>query len=86
MSILPLPFSLDPDTVSNPILFQRPEPTSVHEIAIKTLNLLFSKTMDKPEVQREVTSPNLPKFNHTLLNLSGNRDLLVNTIYGVFIL
>ncbi|GAB5586826.1 hypothetical protein Unana1_01726 [Umbelopsis nana] len=54
----------------------RPEPTSVHEIAIKTLTALFAKTVDKPEVQREVTTPNLPKFNHTLLNLSGNRDLL----------
>ncbi|KAI9288705.1 rRNA processing/ribosome biogenesis-domain-containing protein [Umbelopsis sp. AD052] len=57
-------------------ILTRPEPTSVHDMAIKTLTLLFAKTADKPEVQREVTSPNLPKFNHTLLNLSGNRDLL----------
>jgi hypothetical protein len=69
---------LDTFHVLTRCIYQRPEPTSVHEIAIKTLTMLFSKTVDKPEVQREVTTPNLPKFNHTLLNLSGNRDLLVS--------
>lgn len=58
-------------------IFQRPEPTAVQEESIKTLQMLFAKTVDKPEVQREVTSPNLPKFNHALLTLSGNKDLLV---------
>ncbi|KAJ2961569.1 hypothetical protein NQZ79_g3157 [Umbelopsis isabellina] len=57
-------------------LLTRPEPTAVQEESIKTLQMLFAKTADKPEVQREVTSPNLPKFNHALLTLSGNKDLL----------
>ncbi|CAM0135953.1 hypothetical protein VKS41_001601 [Umbelopsis sp. WA50703] len=57
-------------------LLTRPEPTAVQEEAIKTLLMLFAKAADKPEVQREVTTPNLPKFNHALLNLSGNKDLL----------
>jgi hypothetical protein len=67
------------------IFYQRPEPTAVQEEAIKTLLMLFAKAADKPEVQREVTTPNLPKFNHALLNLSGNKDLLVRSTIHISI-
>ncbi|KAI8369294.1 rRNA processing/ribosome biogenesis-domain-containing protein [Radiomyces spectabilis] len=54
----------------------KPEPTMIHAETIRTLSWLFTQTVDKPELQREVTTPNLPRFNQALLTLAGNAELL----------
>ncbi|KAG0166848.1 hypothetical protein DFQ28_001083 [Apophysomyces sp. BC1034] len=61
-------------------LVLKPEPTMIHEEAIRTLSFLFASTIDKPELQREVTTPNLPRFNQALVSLSQNRELLPITL------
>ncbi|RUS28398.1 rRNA processing/ribosome biogenesis-domain-containing protein [Jimgerdemannia flammicorona] len=55
----------------------KPEPLSIHEAAINTLSIMFGKTQDKSELQREITSIHLPKFNTSMMNLCANRELLV---------
>ncbi|CAG8590134.1 2466_t:CDS:10 [Ambispora leptoticha] len=57
-------------------LLARPEPVTTLRVTISTLSEMFSKTVDRPELQREVTSQLLPRFNSCLINLSGNKDLL----------
>ncbi|KAF0478842.1 ribosome biogenesis protein rix1 [Gigaspora margarita] len=57
-------------------LLTRPESTLILSDVILTLSNIFGKTINKPELQREVTSQQLPRFNTTLLNLSENQELL----------
>ncbi|CAG8810821.1 20594_t:CDS:2, partial [Racocetra persica] len=57
-------------------LLTRPESTLILSDVILTLSNMFGKTINKPELQREVTSHQLPRFNTTLLNLSENKELL----------
>ncbi|RUS18866.1 hypothetical protein BC937DRAFT_88252, partial [Endogone sp. FLAS-F59071] len=54
----------------------KPEPVFVHDATIDTLSILFGKTQDKPELQREIVSRHLPKFNASLMALSANVELL----------
>ncbi|CAG8601849.1 21078_t:CDS:10 [Gigaspora margarita] len=61
-------------------LLTRPESTLILSDVILTLSNIFGKTINKPELQREVTSQQLPRFNTTLLNLSENQELL-STIF-----
>ncbi|CAG8524494.1 5403_t:CDS:10, partial [Dentiscutata heterogama] len=61
-------------------LLTRPESTLILADVIWTLSNMFGKTINKPELQREVTSQQLPRFNTTLLNLSENQELL-STIF-----
>ncbi|ORX59572.1 hypothetical protein DM01DRAFT_1405095 [Hesseltinella vesiculosa] len=48
----------------------KPESDMVHKAAINTLSYLFKYTHNMPELQREITQPNLPRFNHHLLGLA----------------
>ncbi|CAG8804987.1 34705_t:CDS:2, partial [Racocetra persica] len=57
-------------------LLTRPESILILSDVILTLSNMFGKTINKPELQREVTSHQLPRFNTTLLNLSENKELL----------
>ncbi|CAG8436078.1 753_t:CDS:10 [Ambispora gerdemannii] len=57
-------------------LLVRPEPVTTLKVIISTLSEMFSKTVDRLELQREVTSQLLPRFNSCLINLSGTKDLL----------
>ncbi|CAG8834518.1 36385_t:CDS:2, partial [Racocetra persica] len=57
-------------------LLTRPESTLILSDVILMLSNMFEKTINKPELQREVTSHQLPRFNMTLLNLSENKELL----------
>ncbi|KAG2208463.1 hypothetical protein INT47_010159 [Mucor saturninus] len=52
------------------------EPLIIHQEAIKALSFLFSYTVDKPELQREVATPNLQRYNQLLLQLGRKQDLL----------
>ncbi|KAI8333572.1 rRNA processing/ribosome biogenesis-domain-containing protein [Chlamydoabsidia padenii] len=57
-------------------LVTKTENDMIHKAAIETLSFLFSYTSNKPELQREITVPNLPRFNQALLNLCKSTDLL----------
>ncbi|CAO3610210.1 unnamed protein product [Cunninghamella blakesleeana] len=57
-------------------LISKPESPTVHEIAIETLSYIFTYTSNKPELQREITIPNLNRFCNTLLNLGQSKELL----------
>ncbi|CAG8668196.1 8045_t:CDS:10, partial [Cetraspora pellucida] len=57
-------------------LLTRPESALILSDVILTLSNMFGKTINKPELQREITSHQLPRFNTTLLNLSENKELL----------
>ncbi|KAI8072652.1 rRNA processing/ribosome biogenesis-domain-containing protein, partial [Gongronella butleri] len=57
-------------------MIAKPDTTLVHKAAVKTLAFLFAYTAGKPELQREITTPSLPRFNHLLLGLSQRADLL----------
>ncbi|RIB13327.1 rRNA processing/ribosome biogenesis-domain-containing protein [Gigaspora rosea] len=61
-------------------LLTRPESTLILSDVILTLSNMFGKTINKPELQREVTSQQLPRFNTILLNQSANQELL-STIF-----
>lgn len=50
----------------------------IHQESIETLSFLFSYTVDKPELQREVATPNLQRYNQLLLQLGRKQDLLVS--------
>ncbi|KAI8096725.1 rRNA processing/ribosome biogenesis-domain-containing protein [Halteromyces radiatus] len=50
----------------------KPETSMIHKAAIETLSYLFTFTSSKPELQREITIPNLPRFNQILLSLCKN--------------
>ncbi|KAI9476121.1 MAG: rRNA processing/ribosome biogenesis-domain-containing protein [Benjaminiella poitrasii] len=52
------------------------EPILIHQEAIETLSFLFSYTVDKPELQREIATPNLQRYNQLLLQLGRKQDLL----------
>ncbi|KAI8338002.1 rRNA processing/ribosome biogenesis-domain-containing protein [Chlamydoabsidia padenii] len=54
----------------------KPATVVSHKVAIETLSYLFSYTSNKPELQREITIPNLPRFNQLLLGLSKDEGLL----------
>ncbi|KAI7903262.1 rRNA processing/ribosome biogenesis-domain-containing protein [Cokeromyces recurvatus] len=51
-------------------------PTPIYQESIETLSFLFSYTVDKPELQREVATPNLQRYNQLLLQLGRKQDLL----------
>ncbi|PKY15679.1 hypothetical protein RhiirB3_427917 [Rhizophagus irregularis] len=53
------------------------EPTFILKEIITTLTELFNKTQNRPELQREITTQQLPRFNTFLIKLSGlNKELL----------
>ncbi|KAG2233777.1 rRNA processing/ribosome biogenesis-domain-containing protein [Thamnidium elegans] len=56
------------------------EPLIIHQEAIQTLSFLFSYTADKPELQREVATPNLQRYNQLLLQLGRKHDLLATVL------
>ncbi|KAI9023758.1 rRNA processing/ribosome biogenesis-domain-containing protein [Phycomyces nitens] len=66
-------------------LVLKPEPEIVHKEAITTLSYIFQYTANKPELQREITSPNMSRFNQALLTLSQNRELLPTTLSALAI-
>ncbi|KAG9296333.1 hypothetical protein G9A89_014925 [Geosiphon pyriformis] len=57
-------------------ILTRPEPIPTLEVTIATLSELFARTINRPELQRELTSQFLPRFNACLLDLSENKELL----------
>ncbi|SAL95775.1 hypothetical protein [Absidia glauca] len=57
-------------------LVAKQESTIVHKAAIETLSYLFSYTSNKPELLREITTPNLPRFNQALLSVCKSDTLL----------
>ncbi|KAI8638357.1 rRNA processing/ribosome biogenesis-domain-containing protein [Parasitella parasitica] len=59
------------------------EPVAIHQDCIKTLSFLFSYTIDKPELQREVATPNLQRYNQLLLQLGRKQDLLDTVLYAL---
>lgn len=52
------------------------EPVAIHQECIEALSFLFSYTVDKPELQREIATPNLQRYNQLLLQLGRKQDLL----------
>ncbi|OBZ88814.1 Pre-rRNA-processing protein rix1 [Choanephora cucurbitarum] len=52
------------------------EPTAVHQESIETLTYLFAYTADKPELQREIATPNLQRYNQLLIQLGRKQELL----------
>ncbi|CAG8507292.1 5737_t:CDS:2 [Funneliformis mosseae] len=64
------------------ILLTKPEPTLVLKEIITTLTELFNKTQNKPELQREITTQQLPRFNTFLIKLSGLNKRLLPTIFS----
>ncbi|KAI8994697.1 rRNA processing/ribosome biogenesis-domain-containing protein [Pilobolus umbonatus] len=52
----------------------------IYQESIDTLSFIFSYTVNKPELQREITSPNLPRFNQLLIQLSQDAELLYPAI------
>lgn len=56
------------------------EPVAIHQECIETLSFLFSYTIDKPELQREVATPNLQRYNQLLLQLGRKQDLLATVL------
>ncbi|CAI2175161.1 3408_t:CDS:2 [Funneliformis geosporum] len=63
-------------------LLTKPEPTLVLKEIIITLTELFNKTQNKPELQREITTQQLPRFNSFLIKLSGLNKKLLPTIFN----
>ncbi|ORZ09794.1 rRNA processing/ribosome biogenesis-domain-containing protein [Absidia repens] len=58
-------------------LVAKSETSMVHNAAIETLSQLFLYTSNKPELVREITVPNLSRFNQSILSLCGkSTDLL----------
>ncbi|CAO3625955.1 unnamed protein product [Cunninghamella echinulata] len=57
-------------------LISKPENPVVHKIAIETLSYIFTYTSNKPELQREITIPNLSRFCNTLFTLGQTEELL----------
>ncbi|CAO3596000.1 unnamed protein product [Absidia cylindrospora] len=58
-------------------LVAKSETSMVHKAAIETLSQLFLYTSNKPELVREITVPNLSRFNQTILGHCGKSiDLL----------
>lgn len=51
-----------------------------HKAAIETLSYFFSYTRNKPELQREITIPSLPRFNQLILGLAKDEVLLVSEL------
>ncbi|CAB4461775.1 uncharacterized protein OCT59_017489 [Rhizophagus irregularis] len=59
------------------VLLTKSEPTFILKEIITTLTELFNKTQNRPELQREITTQQLPRFNTFLIKLSGlNKELL----------
>ncbi|CEP19072.1 hypothetical protein [Parasitella parasitica] len=56
------------------------EPVAIHQDCIETLSFLFTYTIDKPELQREIATPNLQRYNQLLLQLSRKQDLLATVL------
>ncbi|CAO0799193.1 unnamed protein product [Mucor circinelloides] len=56
------------------------EPVAIHQECIETLSFLFSYTIDKPELQREVATPNLQRYNQLLLQLGRKQELLATVL------
>ncbi|KAI9139805.1 rRNA processing/ribosome biogenesis-domain-containing protein [Paraphysoderma sedebokerense] len=59
----------------------RPEPTSHHKAAIETLLFLYQQTPKYPEIQKDLTNSSLPKFAYSMINLAGNNNELLPTIF-----
>ncbi|SAM09565.1 hypothetical protein [Absidia glauca] len=54
----------------------KPATVVSHKAAIETLSYFFSYTRNKPELQREITIPSLPRFNQLILGLAKDEALL----------
>ncbi|CDH58674.1 hypothetical protein RO3G_10906 [Lichtheimia corymbifera JMRC:FSU:9682] len=52
----------------------RPEQPTVHDIVIKTLSLIFVKSVGKPDLLTEVTNKNLSRFHQLLVTLASRPD------------
>ncbi|CAN6601193.1 hypothetical protein TRVA0_001S10000 [Trichomonascus vanleenenianus] len=57
-------------------LLEIPEPLVTHEIAIEALSALFARTVGKPSMTREITTPKLPDYIKALLNLAAKEKQL----------
>ncbi|KAI7861969.1 rRNA processing/ribosome biogenesis-domain-containing protein [Spinellus fusiger] len=66
-------------------LVLKTEAVIVQKEAIKTLSFIYQYTADKPELHREITSPNMSRFNSALLSLSQNRELLATALVALTI-
>lgn len=56
-------------------LLDRPENTIVHYAAIDALGTIFASTQGKPELTRTITTPRIPQYVGSLLNLSKKPEL-----------
>ncbi|ORE07809.1 hypothetical protein BCV72DRAFT_101667, partial [Rhizopus microsporus var. microsporus] len=52
------------------------EADAIHKESIEALNYIFGYTHDKPELHREVATPNMPRYNQLLLQLAQKEALL----------
>ena len=53
---------------------KKPEPIPLIKAAVRLLLQIFSGTMDIPELQRHLATPNVPKFSLALLALGERRE------------
>ncbi|KAI9257883.1 rRNA processing/ribosome biogenesis-domain-containing protein [Sporodiniella umbellata] len=54
----------------------KPDADIVHKESIEALQYIFGYTHDKPELHREIATPNMQKFNQLLLQLAQKETLL----------
>ncbi|KAI7883774.1 hypothetical protein K492DRAFT_159027 [Lichtheimia hyalospora FSU 10163] len=52
----------------------RPEQPTIHDIVIKTLSLIFVKSVGKPDLLTEVTNKNMSRFHQLLITLASRPD------------
>ncbi|KAI8981697.1 rRNA processing/ribosome biogenesis-domain-containing protein [Mycotypha africana] len=57
-------------------LLAKAEPVMIHRESIETLSFMFEYTAEKPELQREVATPNMQRYNQLLLQLARKQELL----------
>lgn len=65
------------------MLGQKNEPTPTLKAAIRLLRFIFSAATEIPEFQRQVATPNVPKFSQALLQLvekDVDRELTVRSL------
>lgn len=53
----------------------------IHKETLETLQFIFTYTHDKPELHREVATPNMQRFNQLLLQLAQKEILLVSFFF-----
>ena len=53
---------------------QKKEPEVIIKAVIRLLRTVFTTAMDIPEFQRQISTPNVPKFSTALVSLIDRRE------------